>query len=295
MKLDRKAIFDAAKRRGAAFVTLADVRDMDAGIDAALATVAPTIDEARLAGTLRDLWGPLSQDQWDAVRAALNGAPSPAPTPTGLSQIGLFDADFKSAASRLGCSVAQIRAVDEVESGGGWYKDVRADILALDGAGGFIDGPSLPKILFEAHIFARHSGGRFNRSHPNLSSAKWNRALYVGGQGEWTRLHGAMKLDRTAALMSASVGRYQIMGFNHKLAGFATVDAFWDAMMTSEAEHLAAFVAFIVASGLGDELRRISGKAEDCRAFAAGYNGKAYAANNYHSKIATAFKKWSKV
>ncbi len=35
MKVDRKAIFDAAKRRGAVFRTLADVQDMDAAIDAA--------------------------------------------------------------------------------------------------------------------------------------------------------------------------------------------------------------------------------------------------------------------
>lgn len=34
--IDRKLIFDAAKRRGAVFRTLADVRDMDAAIDAAV-------------------------------------------------------------------------------------------------------------------------------------------------------------------------------------------------------------------------------------------------------------------
>ncbi len=36
--IDRKQIFDAAKRRGAVFKTLADVRDMDAAIDAAIGT-----------------------------------------------------------------------------------------------------------------------------------------------------------------------------------------------------------------------------------------------------------------
>ncbi len=38
--IDRKPIFDAAKRRGAVFKTLADVRDMDAAIDAAIGAVA---------------------------------------------------------------------------------------------------------------------------------------------------------------------------------------------------------------------------------------------------------------
>lgn len=214
--------------------------------------------------------------------------------PVASAQIGLSDADYESAAKALGCTVAQIRAVDEVESKGGWFQDVRADILDLDGPGGFIDGPHLPKILFEAHIFDRQTDGRFGQSHPNLSSQRWNRALYVGGQGEWTRLYRAMQLAPRAALMSASVGRYQIMGFNHKLAGHETVEGFWDAMKRSERDHLDAFVAFIRNAKLTQALRSISNRAIDCVPFAKGYNGSGYAANNYHVKIAAAHAKWSK-
>lgn len=210
-----------------------------------------------------------------------------------LPQIGLTLADFQRAGASVPCTVAQIRAVDEVESGGGWFKDVRADILARDGPGGFLDGPNLPKILFEAHHFDRLTGGKFRASHPNISSAKWNRALYVGGEGEYLRLYAAMQLDHTAALKSASAGRYQIMGFNHKLAGYATVDAFWDAMKTSEGAQLDAFVAFVKASGLVDELRRVSNVHADCVPFARAYNGAGYLANNYHVKIARAHAKWS--
>lgn len=209
------------------------------------------------------------------------------------TQIGLTKADFQWAALELGCTVAQIRAVDEVESGGGWYENVRADILAADGPGGFIDGPNLPKILFEAHIFARETEGKFTKTHPNLSSASWNRALYVGGQAEWIRLHNAMQLDRVAALRSASVGRYQIMGFNHKAAGFDTVEAFWDAMKESERRHLEAFVAYIKNSGLTSKLREISNVHADNEPFARGYNGAGYAKNEYHIKIARAHNKWA--
>lgn len=208
-------------------------------------------------------------------------------------QIGLTAADFRLAASTLGCSVAQIRAIDEIESGGGWFNDVRTAILDLDGPGGFIDGPALPKMLFEAHIFDRETGGRFRTSNPNLSSKAWNRALYVGGQDEWGRLYRAMQLDSTAALRSASVGRYQIMGFNYALAGFTSVEAFWIAMKTSELDHLEAFVAFIRNSNLVAALRRISTIHADCVDFAKGYNGTGYAANEYHVKLARAFKKWS--
>ena len=168
-------------------------------------------------------------------------------------------ADFAEAASRLGCSVAQIRAVWEVEAtGSGWFTDVRASILALDGPGGFLDGFNLPKILFEAHQFDRLTDGRFRTGHPNLSSAKWNRSLYVGGQGEYERLHRAMQLDREAALKATSWGGPQIMGFNHALAGYATVDALVEAMKTGGRAHLMAFVEFIRNSGLTDELRAIT-------------------------------------
>lgn len=209
------------------------------------------------------------------------------------TQIGLTEEDFERAAQKLGCTVAQIRAVDEVESGGGWFRDMRADILDLDGPGGFIDGQNLPKILFEAHIFDRETGGKYRKDHPNISSAKWNRSLYVGGQAEWSRLHRAMQLDRNAALRSASVGRYQIMGFNHKLAGYDTVEAYWEAMKQSEALHLDAFVSYIVNAHLGDELRKISNVHADCIPFARAYNGPGYAANQYHIKIAKAHKKWT--
>lgn len=246
----------------------------------------PAFDGARVA------IGALTDRDVKAIHAALDAIGFARATKA-VPQIGLTTADFQWAASKLGCTVAQIRAVDEVESGGGWFTDVRADILDLDGPGGFIDGPHLPKILFEAHIFDRETQGRFRATHPNLSSARWNRALYVGGQGEWTRLHRAMLLDRTAALRSASVGRYQIMGFNHELAGFDDVEAFWDAMMESERRHLEAFVAFIQAAGLTKALRQISNVHADCVPFARGYNGSGYAANNYHVKIAKAHKKWS--
>jgi hypothetical protein len=224
-----------------------------------------------------------------AIDQALGLIPAPAAVSTELT-----DADFADAAALLGCSVAQIRAVFEVEaSGAGWFQDVRGDILARDGPGGFLDGPDLPKILFEAHIFDRETKGKFRASHPNLSSAVWNRALYVGGQAEYIRLDQAMALDRTAALRSASWGAAQIMGFNHKLAGFTTVEAFVDAMKSGARAHLMAFVEFVKNAGLVDALRAITAYHASARAFASGYNGTGYAKNEYHIKIARAFAKWN--
>lgn len=235
-----------------------------------------------------------TQSDVEAIDSLLDrlGIARAAGSPPAGVQIGLSTADFKQVAASLGCTSAQIRAVWEVESGGGWFKDVRADILALDGPGGFLDGPHLPKILFEAHVFDRYTEGRYRTSHPNLSSQKWNRKLYVGGQAEYIRLWKAMALDRTAALLSASVGGAQIMGFNHKAAGFDTVEAFWDAMNESEAAHLKAFARFIATKKLVIALKAISNAPATCSAFARGYNGSGYAANNYHIKIAAAHAKY---
>ena len=234
--------------------------------------------------------GDFGHETADAVIAELNVSIAAPPIP----KIGLRREDFAYAATMLGCSLPQLRAVDEVESGGGWFADMRSDILDLDGPGGFIAGPELPKILFEALWFSRFTAARFNDTHPNISSPRWDRALYVGGQAEWGRLHRAMQLDEEAALKSASVGRYQIMGFNHDLAGFATVRGFWDAMKTNELQHLKAFVRFIKNARLADALRNVSSSPVDCVAFARGYNGSGYRANRYHEKIAQAFAKHSR-
>lgn len=238
---------------------------------------------------------PFTQADVSAIDTLLTGLEIAASAEPGGQQIsiGLTPQDFQQVANRLGCSVAQIRAVWAVESGGGWFKDVRADILALDGPGGFLDGPHLPKILFEAHIFDRYTEGRFRASHPNLSSARWNRALYVGGQAEYIRLWNAMKLDRNAALLSASVGGAQIMGFNYQAAGFATVEGFWNAMKVSERAHLDAFASFITSKKLNAALRQISSTPASCAAFAKGYNGSGFASHNYHGKIAAAYAKYT--
>lgn len=205
---------------------------------------------------------------WDRRRAP----PAPAP----IAKIGLSPQDFAAAASRLGCTVAQIRAVDELES---------------NGSGFLPDGR--PRILFEAHKFDEFTGGRFRASHPGLSSQRWNKKLYVGGAREWNRLNQAIALDAVAALKSASAGRYQIMGFNFALADFESVEAFWVAMKRSERDHLDAFCAFIESKRLQDELRQISNVHAACIPFARGYNGEGFDRNSYHIKLARAHSKWN--
>lgn len=217
-------------------------------------------------------------------------APAPSPATSGFE---LTAQDFIDAAREIGVNPATIRALKEVESGGGWFKDMRADILALDGPGGFLDGQNLPKILFEAHVFSRHTGGRYDKTHPNISSPRWNKKLYIGGQGEYARLDAAMRLDRRAALLSASAGLFQIMGFNYVAAGYPDVESFWAGMKSGERAQLMGFINFVKnTKGLLAAARKVDSNPENCRDFARLYNGAGYASQGYHTKIAAAFKKW---
>ena len=62
------------------------------------------------------------------------------------------------------------------------------------------------------------------------------------------------------------------------------------AFLDDEEIHLEAMVNFITRSGLDDELRE-----HDWRGFARGYNGAGYEKNGYHTKLAAAYAKWSKI
>jgi hypothetical protein len=203
---------------------------------------------------------------------------SPSPTVPGGTAVTpsgglLTDADYRRAAATLGCEVAAIRAVGDVESGG------RTGFLA--------DGR--PKILFESHVFSKLTGGQHDATHPDISTARWIRN-YVGGAGEYDRLERAMQLDREAALKAASWGKFQILGMNYSRVGSRDVDEFVVAQKRSEQEHLDAFVKFILSNDLSDELR-------DRRwaDFARRYNGPRFAENHYDEKMAAAYAKHSRV
>lgn len=211
--------------------------------------------------------------------AALNASPAsvtPAtstyrlPVATGGQPLG--DADYSRAATTLRCEVACIRAVVAVESG----------------ASGFF-ASGRPKILFEAHVFSRHTQHRYDLTHPDLSSRTWNRALYRFGEAEYGRLERAIGLDAPAALSAASWGRFQIMGFNHRSAGFANVETFVAAMYQSEGRQLDAFIAFLQSTRLDAPLRE-----RRWADFARGYNGAGYAANHYDTNLAAAYARYAR-
>ncbi len=182
----------------------------------------------------------------------------------------LGEADYAAAAELLKCDVPAIKAVAEVES---------------RGAGFLPDGR--PKILFERHKFHKFTGGKYDRSHPGISNPSKG-GYGQGGAPQWKRFDEAAALDRTAAVKSCSWGKFQVMGFNFEICGFANVEDFYAAMQKSEGEHLKAFCNYIAGTNLGGALRK-----HQWAQVAAGYNGAEYKINKYDVKLAAAYKKYS--
>lgn len=185
--------------------------------------------------------------------------------------------DFQWAAKELGTDVATIQAVDEVESKGK----------------GFLPC-GIPVMLFEAHHFSRLTNHGYDKSHPQISSRRWNRKLYATGKDfiergrkENQRLELAASLNRNAALQSASYGRFQIMGFNWEICGYKSLQAFINAMWRDERSQLEAFVGFVKGRKLDRHLRN-----KNWDAFAAGYNGPEYKQNKYDDKLEDAYLKY---
>lgn len=221
--------------------------------------------QANLFVTADGVWGP------NTKRAFLNAF-------VNKDAHAITDYDYEQAASRLGCTRAQIKAFAAIESGGSSFS---------------INGR--PKILFEAHYFSRLTNRRYDRSHPSISSRRWNRKLYARRMpGRYERLASAVRLNVDAGLSSASWGKFQIMGSHWKSLGYESAWDFCMKMVASEKNHLTAFVRYIENNGLRASLRKCKANdPESCRAVVRRYNGPAYKKNRYHIKLARMIAKYS--
>ncbi len=180
----------------------------------------------------------------------------------------LAEGDVLIIAGYLGCEIAALRAVMQIEAAGKGF-----------------DAQGRPKMLFEPHIFWRELGPGAKRDQAvkeGLAYSKWRSGSYP--RDSYPRLTAAVAIDRDAALRSASWGAGQVMGFNHEAAGFDSVVTFVEAMKLSEGAHLYAMARFIVSKGLQRHL-----VAKNWSSFAKGYNGSGYAQHGYHTKLAAAY------
>lgn len=186
----------------------------------------------------------------------------------------LDDIDLPRIGAMIGVGEDEIHAVLDVETNGSGF-----------------DSRGRPKMLFEPHVFWRLLGpgkARDRAARAGLAYQKWIPGNYPNDS--YPLLMRAMEIDETTALRSASWGLGQIMGFNHKAAGFVSPQAMVASFIDDEENHLAAMVRFIKANGLDGALRR-----HDWAGFARGYNGAGFAKNGYDKKLAAAYAKWRKI
>lgn len=193
----------------------------------------------------------------------------------------LEDLDLPRIGHEIGVGEDEIHAVLEVESSGHGF-----------------DKQGRPLILYEAHVFDRDlpASKRAAARATNVTIAGHSWALSYPDwrrgypSDSYPRLEAAMKIDETAALKACSWGLGQILGENHKAAGYATVQAMVEAATEDEDKQLEMMIAFIKSKKLDDDLRR-----HDWRGFAHGYNGAQYEKNNYHGRLAAAYARWQKI
>ena len=166
----------------------------------------------------------------------------------------------------LGIDPITLWAVLDVETGGcGFLKDKRI------------------VILYERHIFHRLTNGCWSDGYPALSASRPG-GYGLGGTNQYERLANAMALDRSAALRSTSWGIAQIMGFNHLIIGYSSLDDMIMEFADSENAQIHAMSMFIRFNRIDDALREL-----DWQTFARRYNGSGYARNKYDVRLATAY------
>lgn len=184
--------------------------------------------------------------------------------------------DMVIIADRLGGSVAQIKAVAEVEAPrGGW------------------DTTGLLACLYERH----YAWKKLRIAIPLLSDPKpGGYTIDIDGDkinDSWEKVADGVCRFGLVAFNWASWGRFQIMGAHWEKLGYEGPADFVYALSRHEYAHFDALARYIETFGLKEAFRAISNKPETCIAFAKGYNGPAYAKYNYAEKLAVAHRKYA--
>lgn len=105
---------------------------------------------------------------------------------------GISEKSFITAATKIGCSITVIKAVDKVESRGS----------------GFLSNGDV-KILFEPHIFWKYlKKANIIPVQSDICYPTQGMQAYGSESMQHPKLQRAVKINRDVALMSASWGRF---------------------------------------------------------------------------------------
>ena len=181
---------------------------------------------------------------------------------------------LQSIARDLGDSnTRRINAVAKVESaGGGWFDS------------------GLPKILYERHKYWGFTAlsNRIKSWFANPSAGDYTTDANKNGINDsWEKLSLAACKDPLAAFQSVSIGKFQVMGQWYRQCGFDhPIEMLWAARNDEYAHYKMLRDYILKVANLQAAFLKISSNPENCREFARGYNGPAYAKYDYHTKIA---------
>jgi hypothetical protein len=137
------------------------------------------------------------------------------------------------------------------------YKLVEAFGMVESGGKTGFNELGLPKIAYQGHHFRRLSKHIYDKTHPDLSyiyphipaGPQWK--INNASQAKsWDCLRRAYELNPEAALMAASWGTFQVMGFNYMVYGYSDVFLFANDMKLNSSKHFDAFIAHCTENGL---------------------------------------------
>lgn len=216
--------------------------------------------------------------------------------------------DWASVSRKLDCEPAVLKAIAKVESGGAsafWRLNKN-------------DGLCIPKILFERHYFSRLTQGKYDETHPDISwpvgyltqktlgmnNAQVHEALkdkkekkythdnhvdmddvYQSKASSYLRLMNAYRLDKQAALKSASWGKFQVMGANYAACDVDSIERFVKTMCSGEQGQVELLAGFIQKN----KLLHDAVKKKDWAEIARNYNGPSFKTYKYDTQIQQAY------
>nr|DAT00645.1 MAG TPA: N acetylmuramidase [Caudoviricetes sp.] len=191
----------------------------------------------------------------------------------------ITEEEMNSLVRRLGdVTDKRIKAIAKVESAGsGWFDS------------------GLPKILYERHKFWKHVRKAVNRvvtwfANPAAGDYTMD-ANRNGINDSWEKLALAIGKEPLAALMSVSIGKFQVMGEYYSQCGYNHPIEMLHACSRSEMAQYELLVSYILnVAKILPAYNMLSTDPEKCRSFARAYNGVGYEKNRYHVKLAEAMR-----
>ncbi len=160
-------------------------------------------------------------------------------------------------------------------------------VICVEGGGDGFDKNGRMIIRFENHVFWMFFGkfhpdvyNKYFRYNPNSRrfGHQWRKSdkdpwqdVHESQDSEWEVFNFARKLDETAAMKSISMGAPQVMGFNHKVIGYDTVQEMFDNFQKDIRYHL--FALFDFTKAVPRRILYLQNK--DFFNFAREYNGEA--------------------